>query len=169
MSVTWVETRPVPVDQLTRFPGNAKRGDVEAIRASIRKTGQYRAIVVRRRHVNDGGLVILAGNHTFDAIKAEGGQDIRCEIIECSDAEAKRINLADNRLTELGSYDEEDLAALLSGLDGDFDGTGWADSDLFRMTVDPDASDPIPPGEFTEYGDDIEIKHECPKCGYEWS
>jgi len=166
MSVTWLETRPVPVDQLTRFPGNAKRGDVEAIRASIRKTGQYRAIVVRK---TGDGMVILAGNHTYDAISAEGEDKIRCEIIECSDVEAKRINLADNRLTEIGTYDEEDLAALLSGLDGDFDGTGWVDSDLFRLTVDPEASSPMPPEEFTEYGDDIETKHDCPKCGYSWS
>lgn len=166
MSVTWLETRPVSVSELTKFPGNAKRGDVEAIRESIRKTGQYRAIVVRK---TGQGMIILAGNHTFDAISAEGADSVRCEIIECTDAEAKRINLADNRLTELGGYDEEDLAALLSDLDGDLEGTGWLDSDLFRLTADPETSSPVAPEEFTEYGDDIEIKHECPKCGYEWS
>ena len=166
MSVTWLETRPVPVDQLVKFPGNARRGDVEAIRESIRKTGQYRAIVVRK---TGDGMVILAGNHTFEAISAEGDATVRCEIIECSDVEAKRINLADNRLTEFGSYDEDELVSLLSGLDGDLEGTGWTDSDLFRLTVDPEASNPAPPEEFPEYGDDIKTEHECPKCGYEWS
>lgn len=138
MSVTWLETREVPIGELTKFPGNAKRGDVKAIRESIRKTGQYRAIVVRRMHVNDGGLIILAGNHTFEAIVAEGSPTIRCEIIECSDAEATRINLADNRLAEIGEYDEEDLAALLTRLDGDFAGSGWSFEDLDKLT-DPEA------------------------------
>jgi hypothetical protein len=27
----------------------------------------------------------------------------------------------------------------------------------------------LPPEEFTEYGEDIETEHKCPKCGYEWS
>ncbi len=28
---------------------------------------------------------------------------------------------------------------------------------------------PIPPDDFPEYDDDIETKHQCPKCGYEFS
>jgi hypothetical protein len=140
MSVTWLETREVPVGELTKFPGNAKRGDVKAIRESIRKTGQYRAIVVRRTHVNDGGLIILAGNHTYEAVLAERMPTIRCEILECTDAEARRINLADNRLAELGGYDDDDLATLLAGLNGDFDGTGWSYEDMDRLT-DPEAPD----------------------------
>lgn len=135
MSVTWLETRPVPVDQLTRFPGNARRGDVKAIRESIRRTGQYRAIVVRK---TGDQMIILAGNHTFEAISSEGSDSVRCEIIECSDAEALRINLADNRLAEIGEYDNEDLASLLAGLDGDLDGTGWTAEDI-DLLLDPEA------------------------------
>lgn len=135
MSVKWIETREVLIGALTKFPGNAKRGDVKSIRESIRKTGQYRAIVVRQT-VED--LIILAGNHTFEAIVAEGFKTVRCEILECTDAEATRINLADNRLAELGEYDDEDLAALLGQLDGDFDGSGWSFEDLDKLT-DPEA------------------------------
>ena len=29
--------------------------------------------------------------------------------------------------------------------------------------------DAVPPEDFTEYGDDIDTEHVCPKCGYEWS
>lgn len=97
------------------------------IRKSIRRHGQYRAIVVRS---HDGGYVILAGNHTADALEAEGHELARCEVIECSDDEARRIALADNRMAELGSYDDAGLAELLSSLDGDYDGTGWTADDL---------------------------------------
>lgn len=154
------------MDELTRFPGNARRGDVGAIRESIRKTGQYRAIVVRK---TDDGMVILAGNHTFEAIGAEGGDSVRCEIIQCSDAEALRINLADNRLTELGDYDGGDLAALLAGLDGDLDGTGFTEEDLSQLLPGTGSFGGSAPEEFTEYDEEIDTKHECPKCGYEWS
>ena len=172
MSVTWLETREVSVDELTKFPGNAKRGDVKAIRESIRKTGQYRAIVVRRTHINDGGLIILAGNHTFDAIVAEGFETVRCEIIECSDAEATRVNLADNRLAEIGTYDEEDLTVLLASLDGDLLGSGWDDLSVSKyLSLDL-------PSHFVEIEeDDIRSSPEnegpaeitCPSCGHEFS
>lgn len=130
MTVNWIETRPVAVAELTRYPGNAKRGDVAAIRESIKRHGQYRAIVVRK-HARK--MTILAGNHTYDALIEEGAEQIRCEIISCSDQEATRINLADNRLAELGTYDDEDLATLLASLDGDFAGTGWNPDEFEKM------------------------------------
>jgi hypothetical protein len=120
--------RQVALADLTRFPGNARRGNVPEIRKSVARLGQYRAIVVRDTGT---GLVILAGNHTADALAAEGHETARCEVIECDDDEARRISLADNRLGELPSpetgerYDGEALAELLSQLDGDYDGTGW--------------------------------------------
>jgi site-specific DNA-methyltransferase (adenine-specific) len=126
--MAYLVTRSVPLDELTLFPGNAKRGDVEAIRASLRKNGQYRSLVVRA--VPNGPLVVLAGNHTMLALKAENRSEARCEIIECDDATARRINLADNRTAELGGYEEDALAALLKELDGDYEGTGWAEEDL---------------------------------------
>jgi len=137
----WIETREVPVAELSRFPGNARRGDVEAIRQSIARNGQYRAIVVRKC---DDGMVILAGNHTYDAIKAEGHPTARCEVITCTDDEARRINLADNRYAELGSYEQDDLAELLRALDGDFEGSGWdaeALASLDALLTPPDLDD----------------------------
>ena len=166
MAVQVVETRQVAIAHLTRYPGNARRGDVEEIRASIARYGQYRALVVR-----DTGehLVVLAGNHTRDAMEAEGHTTARCEILRCTDDEALRINLADNRLAELGSYDDHDLASLLRGLDGDFEGTGWAESDLATLATLVTTVDEETPTEFPEFGDDIDTEHTCPKCGYEWS
>jgi ParB-like chromosome segregation protein Spo0J len=134
VATTYIATRDVPLTDLTRYPGNARRGDVDAIRASIRRHGQYRSLVVR-----DTGdqLVILAGNHTRDALEAEGRTTARCEIIHCDDDEARRINLADNRLAELGGYDDAALTELLSSLNGDLEGTGWQDEDLQTLLAPP--------------------------------
>lgn len=146
MSATWIETKSLPVGILQEFPGNAKRGDVETIRHSIRRHGQYRAIVVRK--VPNQKLTILAGNHTYRAVVAEGHDEIRCEIITCTDDEAKRINLADNRTSEIGTYDDDDLLALLTGLDNDFDGTGWTNDEVDRMlNASAEVSDLVPEGD----------------------
>lgn len=139
----YVETRRVPLDELTRFPGNAKRGDVQAILGSLRRNGQYRSLIVRQ--VENGPLIVLAGNHTYDALVEHGpgicqfqrdalaairaggkatecvlcSQDAafdetaRCEIHTCDDATARRINLVDNRAAELGYMDQPALALLL--------------------------------------------------------
>jgi 16S rRNA G966 N2-methylase RsmD len=157
---TWLATKDVPLADLERFPGNARRGNVGEIRKSIKRHGQYRSLVVRS---HDGKLTILAGNHTRDALEAEGFDGARCEIIECDDAEARRINAADNRLGELPDpetgerYDGDALAELLGSFEGDFDGTGWTEEDLADLLAegepdpvggggDPDDS-PEPPAE----------------------
>lgn len=145
----YVETRDIPLDELTPFPGNAKRGDVEAIRASVRRNGQYRSLIVRE--VENGPLIVLAGNHTMQALQAEGHPTARCEIVHCDDATARRINLADNRTAELGTYDNDDLAELLSYLDGDYEGTGYTEEDVEALItptpfedLDPVEADAVP-------------------------
>lgn len=145
MAAKFIATRDLPLSDLERFPGNARRGNVAEIRKSIKRHGQYRSLVVRQ---HDGRLTILAGNHTRDALEAEGRDTARCELIECDDDEARRINAADNRLGELPDpetgerYDDEALAAILASFDGDYDGTGWTAEDLSALLED----DEIPAG-----------------------
>lgn len=124
----FIETRDVPVADLTPYPGNAKRGHVGMIKDSILEHGQYRALVVR--HTPDDRLVVLAGNHTLQAIKALKRATARCEVIACDDATARKINLVDNRAADAGTYDDRALADILTALDGDFAGTGYDAEDL---------------------------------------
>jgi hypothetical protein len=140
--------RDIPISSLTRFPGNARRGNVDEIRSSIRRLGQFRSLVVR-----DTGseLVILAGNHTRDGLEAEGYETARCEVITCTDDEARRINLADNRLSDIAQDDGDALAELLSYLDEDYEGTGWSAEDVEKLLGedepeggDPDVTPPVP-------------------------
>ena len=126
----------MPIADLRPFPGNSNRGNVPAILESLCRTGQYRAIVVREHAT---GHTILAGNHTVQAIAAHGPGDCgltvkvdgvehlcglcsnttwepsaRCEVITCDEDTALRINLADNRIPELGSQDDHALTLLLA-------------------------------------------------------
>lgn len=152
-AAVWLDTREVPIEELTPFPGNAKRGDVDVIRASLRKNGQYRSLVVR--NLPTGALVVLGGNHTLQALKAEGHETARCEIISCSDAAARRINVVDNRAADLGTYDSDDLSALLAQINedsGDYDGTGYTADDVELITSAPADLDALA----EEYGEEDE-------------
>jgi len=167
VTVKYVSTRRVPIEKLTPFPGNARRGNVEELRASIRRHGQYRALVVR--DMGDGELVILAGNHTSEALTLEGHTAARCEIVTCDDDEALRINLADNRLSDLGEYDDVSLVDQLSQLAGDLEGIGYTADDLHRLMTGTKPSTAEPPDEFPKVDEGIAVDYGCPRCGYEWS
>lgn len=157
-ATTYVRTAVLPLDELTPFPGNAKRGQVDVILSSLRRNGQYRSLVVRE--VPGGALVVLAGNHTMQALGAHGAGDCgktvatldgpapcgvcrndpgwlasaRCEVVHCDDDTARRVNLVDNRASELGSYDFEALAELLGEVGG-LEGTGYTDRDVEDITA----------------------------------
>lgn len=114
----------VPIAGLTPYGNNPRRGNVDVIVESLARHGQYRPIVVRAKTFE-----VLAGNHTLAAAKQLGWSEIAATFVECTDDEAARIVLVDNRAADLGSYDDEVLAGLLAGLP-DLAGTGFDDDDL---------------------------------------
>lgn len=126
---------------LSHYPGNARRGDVEAIRDSLRTLGQFRPLGVQA----STGYVIT-GNHTMDAMLAEGWTDADVIVLDVDDATARKIVLADNRTSDLGGYDERALVALLRDLgDDNLAGTGFdADDfdDLLASIEEADADHP---------------------------
>lgn len=138
---TFLGYETIRLDELIPFPGNARRGDVDKIRGSIRAHDQYRSLVVRR---TPGGNVILAGNHTAQALIAEGRETARCEILECSESDAIRINLMDNKASDDAENDEDALRALLTELDGDYTGTGYADDEAESILAGLADDDPPP-------------------------
>jgi ParB-like nuclease domain len=124
--IKYLKTQDVPLSDLAPFPGNARRGDVDAIASSLTENGQYRALIVRKEP--DGKLTVLAGNHTMAALAQLGRKTARVELIECDDPTATKVNLVDNRLPDSGGYDDDALAALLGTLD-DLSGTGYTPDD----------------------------------------
>jgi DNA modification methylase len=130
----YLRTEMVPLDQLTPFPGNARRGRVDVIMDSIQANGQYRSIVVRE--VKNGPLIVVAGNHTMRAVEQLNGTQIRCELYEMTDAEARRINLVDNRSNDLAEDDDEALADLLRELGDDHAGTGYTAEEIAELVGD---------------------------------
>lgn len=193
--LTYVRTAFVSLGELAEFPGNARVGNVPAILASLRRNAQYRSLIVREE--DDGRLTILAGNHTAKALASHGpgpcdykaaarGVEHPCgvcqnepwepgariEIVHCDDDTARRVVIADNRTNDLGTYDQDALAELLSYLDEEgYDGTGYTDDEVTRLVHTG-----LPEG-FEEYAEDIAddgpsstsatpATHTCPQCGH---
>jgi len=146
----------VPIETLRPYQANPRNGDLGAIGESLRYHGQYRPIVVRK-----GSNEILAGNHTYMAAMELGWKEIAATFVECSDDEAARIVLVDNRLNDRANYDNGLLAELLQALP-DLEGTGYDSTFLTELLAanepaqgltDPDDV-PEPPKEpFTKAGD----------------
>ena len=123
----------LPLDAVKPHPRNPRRGDLDAIKASVDVNGFYGAVVANKRTG-----YILAGNHRWMAAKALELPEIPVVWVDVGDAEEKRILAADNRTAELGGYDDAVLASLLQGLqdDGGLLGTGYEDDDLAKLISD---------------------------------
>lgn len=119
-----------PVSKLSEHPENARRGDMSAISASIEANGFYGVVVAQKSTGH-----VLAGNHRLRAAKAAGAKEVPVAWVDVDDTEAKRILAADNRTSDLGTYDDEKLARLLDDLnaEGELSGTGFDVADLDEM------------------------------------
>jgi len=98
----------LPLASLTPLPDNPRRGDVEAVAASLSRFGQRKPIVVRR-----SDRVIIAGNHTWLAAQSLGWAEIAAVLVDDDEISSRAYALADNRTSELGGYDEELLVQLI--------------------------------------------------------
>jgi len=113
----------VPIATLSQDPANARKHDdknLEAIKASLRRFGQQKPIVV------DSSNVVRAGNGTLAAATALGWESINVVQTDLQGSEATAYAIADNRTAELAEWDESVLAASLSSL-ADVDETWLSD------------------------------------------
>lgn len=116
------------VDALTLnlWPGaeNPKLHDLDAIGASMEANGVFGALLVQKSTRR-----VIAGNGSLTAAVSRGVGTVPVLWLDVDDDRARRIMLADNRLSEIGGIDEEKLAALLGSMP-DLAGTGYDIGDL---------------------------------------
>ena len=122
-----VQTEIVEITNLKPYPRNPRRGDVEEIAKSLNVNGQYKPIVVNRRD-----KTILAGNHTWRAARSLGWTHIAVTYVDVDDYGAQKIVLADNRTSDMSSYDDSKLLDLLESLPT-LEGTGFKQVDLDQL------------------------------------
>ena len=120
----------VELKTLEDWPGNPKDHDIGAIVESMRENGFYgavRAQLSSRR--------ILAGHGTREALRRLKVKRVHVLWIDCDDATGARIVAADNRLSELGGYNEPALLEYLRSLQeqGNLRGSGYDDDDVTTL------------------------------------
>jgi len=151
MILDGLKSLAVPIDELELLPGNPRKGDVDAVAASLDRFGQRKPVVARK-----DDRTVIAGNHTLQAARKLGWSEIAVVWVDDDDAHAKAFALADNRTAELGSYDEEALLALIEQVhaaDAELlEMTGWAEQDMHDLieqlrpepVVIPEDADDVP-------------------------
>ncbi len=113
----------VDIDQVKEWPDNPRSGDITELKNSIQVNGFYTAVAVQR----STGYVI-AGNHRRRALVEMGATQIPVVYLDVEDIEATRLALADNRVSDLATYDDKALFALLDSMlesKGGLEGTGY--------------------------------------------
>jgi DNA modification methylase len=161
------ELTTVRVSKLKLHPRNPRRGNVVAIKESLRVNGQVRPLLVNRRD-----MIVLAGNHTLRCMRELGFSEALVYVIDVDEECATRIMLVDNRTADLAGYDTEELVALLQAL-GDLGGTGYEQGDLDALLdelaegvpVEDDEVPPVPAEPLTQVGELVELGAHRLVCG----
>lgn len=133
-----LETVQVPVGDLKTYPGNARRGDLPAIKKSIELNGFYTSLTVQR---STG--YIIAGNHRYMAAKELGVEEVPVQYLDVDDKKARAIALVDNKTADDAEMDVHALIALLEGVDSDDDweSTGYGPEDLASLLDEANDAD----------------------------
>lgn len=167
--IVFEQTELVGVDTLQEHPNNPRDGDVGAIVTSLQRNGMYRPLVVQR-----STNFVLAGNHTLRAARLVMMPQVAVVFADVDDATAARILLVDNRASDLASYRDEELAALLHDLatNNDLLGTGYSPDDVDDLlaVLNRDTKDRNPTTANSGEVDmsNVDLAHRCPRCGFEF-
>lgn len=122
-SILGAEVVEVSWRDLKVHPKNPRKGNVDAIAESLKVNGQFRPLIVQK-----STNFIIGGNHTFLGTRKLRWRTVQVVFLDVTDEQAEKIMLADNRTSDLGTYDTDALAAILKGI-VDPTGTGYSDSD----------------------------------------
>jgi site-specific DNA-methyltransferase (adenine-specific) len=142
MIIESLRSLATPIENLKALPGNPRKGDVDAVAKSLERFGQRKPIVARK---DDG--TIIAGNHTWQAAKKLGWNEIAVAFVGDDDVTAKAYALADNRTAELGSYDEQALIDLIEEVHAVVPefvrDAGWSDDAIAELVAKIESEQPL--------------------------
>lgn len=126
------------VERLRPHPKNYRDHDLDFLQQCLEEDGQHRTIVVRPDDPAEplAGGTVLAGHGVFyvtrDRLKLG---TIHATAVECTDLEAERVVVRDNRANERGRDDPARLLAILepAAERGELAGLGYTEGDLQQL------------------------------------
>lgn len=153
------------VNELRKHNKNARTHSefqINQIVNSIRKFGWTNPILI------DEHKTIIAGHGRLDAAELIGIDEVPCIVLSgLSEIQKRAYLIADNQLALNAGWDINILQAEIEALklnDFDIDLLGFSDSEINKILQSNDIDFP---NNFSECGE-TELKHKCPKCGFEY-
>lgn len=155
-------TVDVRLDNIKPYKKNQKKHDdtqINNIAISINKYGFIQPLVL------DADNNIIIGHGRFLAAEKLGMESVPAVYADqLTEEQIKELRILDNKLNE-SEWDIDQLRVDLEELDfSEFD----LDFDIPALDGYDEEDLPEAPMQFKEFGEDIETKCKCPKCGYEW-
>ena len=125
----------VQISTLTPDPANVRlhgTRSIEGIKGSLLRFGQQKPIVV------DSRGVVIAGNGLLEAAKQLGWKRVAAVRADLAGVERTAFAIADNRIAELSSWDNDALQAMLSTLPQDaIEASGFTEAELEAFAESP--------------------------------
>jgi ParB-like chromosome segregation protein Spo0J len=104
-----------PIADVVPDPTNARlhdRANLDAIKGSLRQFGQRTPLVVQQQ-----GMIVRKGNGTLAAARELGWTHLAMLVVDEDNVSATCYAIADNRSSELGSWDDDVLRKAIDGID----------------------------------------------------
>ena len=143
--VNILRTEVTPLASIRPHPENARRGSDRAVEKSLRNFGQFAPLIVQESTGH-----ILKGNNTYRVMRDRLDKThAQVMFVSCSDKTARAILAVDNRTSDLATYDDGGLAALLQQVENDglLSAVGYDNADLLGLLAKLDPPPPIEPPE----------------------
>lgn len=108
------QRQEVLISELTEWKNNSRihtQRNLLTIKNSLEKFGQMKPLIVQK-----SSMSIIAGNGTFQAMKALGWEKADCYIVDIDDNKAEAYCIVDNRATDQSEWDQKTLMEVLQEL-----------------------------------------------------
>jgi hypothetical protein len=174
-----MEIQNIPADQIKPYWRNPRKNEaaIPQVKESIEKYGYLQPIVV------DSKNVIIVGHTRYRAMLLMGKTEIPCVVADLPPDKAKQYRIADNKTAEVATWNEdsliqelrelgasatelqpffdEDISAILKGMDAPFEHVTAAQLKKQDHTLKTRFEEAVKDiGQFM-------IKTNCPHCGKE--
>ena len=158
------------IDDLIMYENNPKihtDEQIDKIAKSIKLTKGLRQPIVI-----DKDNVIVVGHGRVQAAMQLGLETVPCELADdLTEEEIRAYRLIDNELAkgesdldlleqELASFNDIDMGEFFD----EFEEENVSDNEDIQGIEEDEA-----PQDFKSYGEDMETKCKCPRCGFEWN
>lgn len=166
-----MKTTMVPIDQVIPYARNPRKNAaaVDKVAASIKEFGWRQPIVINEENV------VVVGHTRLMAAQKLGITEVPVHVADLTDSQAKAYRLADNRVAEYATWDDELLGLEIRELDDmefDLDLVGFEDKELAGLLLDSrfgtteEDEVPEPPADpVTQPGDLITLGEHRVLCG----